>query len=242
MTIIILSKGETKQEKETIMGRGGNNNFLQLQALTLNNESFIQQSLFSEKDQYSSTRNNKEETALIIVDVQHDFLPGGALAVPDGDQVIQPIVKAAATVGHVFASRDWHPENHLSFAKQGGPWPKHCVAGTHGANLHPKIQALVKNENIINKATTTEKDAYSAFNGTKLDEKLKQLGVKKLYVTGLATDYCVKQTVIDACKLGYSVTVLKQACRGVNVNSNDSNQAYQEMEQSGSSFVDNSVK
>jgi nicotinamidase/pyrazinamidase len=224
------------------MGRGGNTNFLQLQAYNL--ELFSQQSLFTDKDYHSkqnsqsAVNTKKPSSALIIVDLQHDFLPGGALAVPDGDQVIDPIVKAAATVDHVFASRDWHPENHSSFTDQGGMWPKHCVAGTKGADLHAKIQELVKAENIINKATTSDKDAYSAFNGTDLDQKLKDTNIKKLYIAGLATDYCVKQTVLDARKLGYLVTVIKQGCRGVNIQENDSKTAYQEMKQAGTDLID----
>src|SRR5512139_60505 len=158
--------------------------------------------------------------ALLIVDVQNDFLPGGALAVAEGDAVIAPLNRCIAAFARnslpVYASRDWHPPDHCSFAAQGGPWPPHCVAGSHGAEFAAAL-ALPADAVIISKATTPQGDAYSAFGGTDLHQRLQAGGIKRLLVGGLATDYCVLNTVKDALALGYGVVVLVRAVRAVDV-------------------------
>lgn len=160
----------------------------------------------------------RDDDALLLVDMQRDFLPGGALAVPEGDEVV-PVLRAcvgkfAAADRPVFASRDWHPRDHCSFVAQGGPWPPHCVADTQGAEIDPGL-ALPVDTTIISKATTVNKDAYSAFEGTDLNARLKRLGVRRLFVGGLATEYCVLNTVRDALKLGYDVVLMQDAIRAI---------------------------
>ena len=177
--------------------------------------------------------------ALILVDLQNDFLPGGALGVPEGDAVI-PILnewarRFAAAELPVFATRDWHPEGHCSFQAQGGPWPPHCLAGSEGAQFGPGLE-LPSGTRIISKAQTVEKDAYSGFQGTELDAELKALGVTRVWVGGLATDYCVRETVLDACKLGYQVILIRDAVRGVDVQAGDSGRALQAMAAAGARF------
>lgn len=174
--------------------------------------------------------------ALIVVDVQNDFLPGGALAVPQGDQVIEPLNRAAvlfeAKELPVFATRDWHPENHCSFKAQGGPWPPHCVAGTRGAEFAPGLR-LPASAVVISKATTPERDAYSGFQGTELAELLRRRGVKRVVVGGLTTDYCVLNTVKDALTQGFQVLLLTDAIRAVDVKPGDGEAARTEMERAG---------
>jgi nicotinamidase/pyrazinamidase len=170
--------------------------------------------------------------ALIIVDVQNDFLPGGALAVPEGDAVIAPLNRVL-DIFHtrglpIFATRDWHPENHCSFHAQGGPWPPHCVAGSDGAQF-PASLALPAFTAIISKATTAEKDAYSGFEDTPLAMQLMMYGTKRVLVGGLATDYCVLNTVKDALKSGFQVVLLTDAARAVNVQPGDGDKALAEM-------------
>jgi nicotinamidase/pyrazinamidase len=173
-----------------------------------------------------------EGDALIVVDVQNDFLPGGALAVPEGDAVIAPLNRVLDIFHHrglpIFATRDWHPENHCSFRAQGGPWPPHCVAGSDGAQF-PDSLALPAFTAIISKATSAEKDAYSGFDGTPLSMQLMMYGTKRVLVAGLATDYCVLNTVKDAVKNGFQVVLLTDAIRAVNVQPGDSDKALAEM-------------
>jgi nicotinamidase/pyrazinamidase len=174
--------------------------------------------------------------ALVIVDVQRDFCPGGALAVPDGDAVVQPLnsyieVFRSANLP-IVATRDWHPPNHISFRERGGLWPPHCVQGTEGAEFHPQLK-LPEETLIISKATQPDLEAYSGFEGTELESLLKSKGVKRLFVGGLATDYCVKMTVLDALKLGFTTFLLEDAIRGVNVNPSDSERAIDEMLSNG---------
>jgi nicotinamidase/pyrazinamidase len=170
--------------------------------------------------------------ALVIVDVQNDFLPGGSLAVPHGDEVVRPIncyLRAFAAKNlPVYATRDWHPERHCSFREQGGPWPPHCVAGTHGAEFAAKMQ-LPSSTVIISKATTVDQDAYSGFQNTTLDQQLRAGHVRRLFVGGLATDYCVLNTVRDALQLGYEVLLLADAVRAVDVHGGDGLIAEEEM-------------
>ena len=172
--------------------------------------------------------------ALIIVDVQIDFCPGGALAVSGGDEIVPTINAWIKTFdGHpIFASRDWHPPNHISFKEQGGPWPAHCVQGTPGAEFHPD---LIINASIIwiEKGQDPDKDAYSAFGGTDLAEQLRKRGIKRLWVGGLATDYCVLNTVIDAIETGFEVHLFSEACRAVNIEPTDGANAIREMRDAG---------
>ncbi len=170
--------------------------------------------------------------ALIVVDVQNDFLPGGALAVPRGDEVIAPLNRVLDlfhTRGlPIFASRDWHPANHCSFRDRGGPWPPHCVADTEGAQFPASLQ-LPAFTAIVSKATSPDKDAYSAFEDTPLAMQLQMYGVKRVLVGGLATDYCVLNTVKDAVRHGFGVVLLTDAIRAVDVQPGDGERALAEM-------------
>lgn len=174
--------------------------------------------------------------ALIVVDVQRDFLPGGALAVRDGDAVVPVLNRYLALAREkrlpVFASRDWHPPNHCSFTSRAGPWPPHCVAGTEGAQFAPGLE-LPQDASVIDKATNEEADAYSAFGGTTLASQLRERGVKRVLVGGLATDYCVLNTVRDALKEGFEVVLLTDAIRAVDVKPGDGVRAEAEMREAG---------
>ncbi len=170
--------------------------------------------------------------ALVIVDLQRDFLPGGALPVPHGDQVV-PVMNSYIRLFRdaglpIVATRDWHPSNHCSFKEQGGLWPPHCVQGTPGAQFAPGLE-LPPDAIVISKASQPQEEAYSGFEGTDLDRRLKALGVKRLFVGGLATDYCVLSTVKDALELGYRVFLLLDAVRSVDVNPGDGERAIEEM-------------
>lgn len=176
------------------------------------------------------------KTALIVVDVQRDFCAGGALAVPDGDAVIPPInalIEKFHSAGRpIFLTRDWHPADHSSFADQGGLWPPHCVADTEGADFHPGLQ-VVDGMTVVSKATERDADAYSGFEGTDLGSQLLAAEIAEVFVCGLATDYCVKATVLDAREAGLVTTVLTDAIRGVDVQAGDSNRALEEMLKAG---------
>jgi len=175
--------------------------------------------------------------AVIVVDVQNDFCPGGALAVPDGDQVIPPLNALLRRANcFIVATRDWHPENHCSFKAHGGPWPVHCVAETWGADFHPALDRS-RLQLIASKATAPNHEAYSGFEGTSLAEILRDRGVRRIVVGGLATDYCVKATALDARREGFEVIVLEDAIRGVEVNPGDSNRAVDEMRQAGCTIL-----
>jgi nicotinamidase/pyrazinamidase len=170
--------------------------------------------------------------ALVIVDVQNDFLPGGSLAVPDGDEVISVIntwIRRFRAAGlPVFATRDWHPADHCSFQEQGGPWPPHCVAGTKGAAFSSEL-TLPPAVGIVSKAMNPEMDAYSDFEDTGFSDQLRELGVRRLFVGGLATDYCVRATVLDALEEGFHVVLLIDAVRAVDVRPGDGDRAWAEM-------------
>jgi nicotinamidase/pyrazinamidase len=177
--------------------------------------------------------------ALVIVDFQNDFTPpDGALAVPDGD-AIAPRVDALARSGGfdlVVATRDWHPPDHGSFAAQGGPWPVHCVQGTIGAELHPELdRALV--DVVVDKGQDPGTEGYSGFEATGLAELLHRRGVDHVTVVGLATDYCVKNTALDALRGGFGVTVDSTAVRGVDVSPGDSELALAELRTAGASIA-----
>ena len=170
--------------------------------------------------------------ALVLVDVQNDFLPGGALAVPRGDEVIEPLnrclAEALARGLPLFATRDWHPAEHCSFRASGGPWPPHCVQGTAGADFAAGLR-LPPTTVVISKGAARDRDAYSGFEGTDLDERLRAAGVRRVVVGGLATDYCVVQTVKDALARGYAVVLLTDAIRAVDVAPEDGRRAEEEM-------------
>jgi nicotinamidase/pyrazinamidase len=174
--------------------------------------------------------------ALIVVDVQRDFLPGGALAVARGDEVVAPLnqaMRAFERAGRpVFASRDWHPADHCSFKARGGPWPPHCVAGTPGAEFAQGLR-LPPSAIVVSKAESPQADSYSAFGGTDLAQQLARRGVRRVYVGGLATDYCVLNTVLDARAAGLEVVVLRDAVRAVEVAPGDGARAIAKMEQAG---------
>jgi len=171
--------------------------------------------------------------ALIVVDVQRDFCPGGALPVPQGDEVVPVITRILALGGWLaVATRDWHPPDHCSFTPQGGVWPVHCVAGTPGAAFHPGLDA-VRVRHVVSKATTKETEAYSGFQGTDLRTWLAQQGIRRIFVCGLATDYCVKATALDGKKAGLDVVVLEDAIRGVEVNPGDCAAAMSHMRAAG---------
>lgn len=174
----------------------------------------------------------RQGDALLIIDVQQDFLPDGRLGVPDGDAVVAPlneqIAHFAAAGLPVFATRDWHPADHCSFKPRNGPWPIHCVAGTAGAGFAGEL-GLPTNTTIVSKATCRDADAYSGFSGTDLHERLQSAGVSRLFVGGLATDYCVLNSVLDALQLGYAVVLLTNAMRAVNVQPDDGERAMAQM-------------
>ena len=171
--------------------------------------------------------------ALIVTDVQRDFLPGGALAIPGGEKVIAPLndyIRRFAAAGNpVFLTRDWHPDNHLSFRGHGGVWPTHCVADTPGGAFSPELQPPLDNKYIISKGTAREFDAYSGFQGTMLLSLLQERGIRRVMVGGLATDYCIKNTVLGALNCGFTVFVLQDACQGVDVNPGDCDRAWEAM-------------
>ncbi len=180
---------------------------------------------------------NPQTDALIVVDVQRDFCPGGALAVPDGDRVVPPINRLLALTDWLtVATRDWHPPDHCSFKAQAGTWPVHCVAGTAGAEFHPALDAG-KVRHVVSKATTRAAEAYSGFQGTDLTEVLRRRGVRRLLVCGLATDYCVKATALDGRGAGFDVIVLTDAVRGVEVQPGDCDRALAEMAAAGIRFA-----
>lgn len=178
--------------------------------------------------------------ALVAVDVQVDFLPGGRLAVPDGDAVVGVLASAAADFAArglpVFATRDWHPVDHCSFAARGGPWPPHCIAGSTGAAFAPGLE-LPAGAEVIDKATGRDRDAYSGFDGTDLAARLRAADVRRVFVGGLATDYCVLHTVLDALREGFAVVVLTDAVRAVEVRPGDGAAALRRMHEAGAQLV-----
>ncbi|WP_369312009.1 bifunctional nicotinamidase/pyrazinamidase [Providencia rettgeri] len=201
------------------------------------------------------------KTALLLVDLQNDFCTGGALAVNESEHVIAVANKAIAVCQQkgiaIIASQDWHPANHLSFASNSGTqvgdigelnglpqvwWPVHCVQNQQGANFHPQLNVHAIQETFT-KGENPQVDSYSAFfdndkvSQTRLHAWLQAQNINQLVVMGIATDYCVKFTVLDALNLGYRVDVLVDGCRGVNLLPNDSERAIQEMQQQGANIV-----
>ncbi len=179
----------------------------------------------------------ESKKALLIVDVQNDFCPGGALAVPEGDKIVPILNKYMMIFSRkkwpIFASRDWHPQETKHFKQFGGLWPEHCIQNTKGAGFHPDLR-LPQETIILSKGMDPDKDSYSAFQavdskGTKFFELLKISGINELFVGGLATDYCVKLSVVDALKFGFKVKLLIDGIKGVNIKSKDSEEAIEEM-------------
>ncbi len=181
------------------------------------------------------------DAALILVDIQNDFCPGGELAVGEGDQIVPAVNRLMPRFPLVISTQDWHPANHISFKERGGPWPPHCVQGTRGAELHSDLNTGTIAHN-FHKASSPDRDAYSGFagkddRGRTLDEVLMSHGVTNLYIVGLATDYCVLETVLDARKHGYEVYAITDAMRAVNVNPSDGEEALRKMRRSGAHLV-----
>ncbi|MBM9514135.1 isochorismatase family protein [Desulfogranum marinum] len=177
-----------------------------------------------------------QSDALLLVDVQNDFLEGGSLAVPDADAILPVLNRYLALFAdrslQIVASRDWHPAEHCSFVENGGQWPPHCVADTPGAAFSQSL-ILPASCYVVSKATTAEHEAYSGFDGTELTSYLQQHRVKRLFIGGLATDYCVLQTVLDALKNGFAVVLLVDAIRAVDVQSGDGARAIAKMIENG---------
>jgi nicotinamidase/pyrazinamidase len=176
--------------------------------------------------------------ALIIVDFQNDFTPGGALAVREGDSIAGRVNELAADPRFelVVATRDWHPPDHGSFTERGGPWPVHCVQDTEGAQLHPSLERE-RVDVVIDKGIDPGTEGYSGFDGTNLGELLKERGIDRVTVVGLATDYCVKNTALDALRQGLEVSVDTEGVRGVDVNEGDSERALDELRSAGASVT-----
>ena len=188
---------------------------------------------------------NEKKKALIVVDVQNDFCPGGSLAVADGDKVVPPLNKLMQEFldrgDPVFKTRDWHSPKTKHFEAYGGVWPVHCVQGTPGAEFHrdllddPRIT-------IISKGIDESADGYSGFDGTYLARLLREEKVEQVWVGGLATDYCVKHTVLDALREGFEVKALADAMRAVNLSPDDGAKAIEEMRAAGAEIVGNERK
>jgi nicotinamidase/pyrazinamidase len=196
------------------------------------------------RDLASYMENNKKK-ALIVVDVQNGFCPGGSLAVAQGDQVVAPLnrlIKEFLDRGEpVVKTRDWHPAETRHFADYGGAWPVHCVQNTPGAEFHADLlhDPRIK---IISKGIDESADGYSGFDGTSLAQILRDQGVEEVWVGGLATDYCVKHTVLDALRLGFEVKALTNAMRAVNLSPNDGAHAIEEMRNAGAEIVSDEKK
>jgi len=183
--------------------------------------------------------NNSRKRALIVVDVQNDFCPGGALPVAHGDEVVAPLnqlIEQFLERGEpVFKSRDWHPPKTKHFAAHGGTWPVHCVQNTRGAEFHPGLLDDM-HIRVVSKGLGDE-DSYSAFDGTDLDLQLRRLGIEELWIGGLATDYCVKNTVLEGLRYGYTVKAIANAMRAVELEPGDSERALEEMRQAGAEIM-----
>jgi nicotinamidase/pyrazinamidase len=176
--------------------------------------------------------------ALLIIDFQNDFTPGGALAVDEGDTIAPRINELAASGDYelVVATRDWHPPDHGSFVENGGPWPVHCVRDTPGAQLHERIDTDLIDA-IIDKGRTGEKEGYSGFEDTDLEDMLRERGVDTVHVAGLALDYCVRATALDAKRAGFNVILHRDATRAVEMNPGDGERAVAELREAGVEVV-----
>ncbi len=179
----------------------------------------------------------KPGDALIIVDVQNDFCPGGALPIEEGDRVV-PVLNEwiAAAVDKalpVYASRDWHPAGHISFDERGGPWPPHCIQDSDGAAFHPDLK-LPATTIKVTKGVRFDQDQNSAFDETGLTEQLRRDGIKRVWIGGLARDVCVLATVLDACRVGFDTRVIMDATRPVTTEGGED--ARKQMESAGASL------
>jgi nicotinamidase/pyrazinamidase len=170
--------------------------------------------------------------ALLVIDFQNDFTPGGPLAVGGGDEIAEPIKRLAGEFDVIVATRDWHPPDHSSFQEQGGPWPVHCVRGTPGAEFHPAMSGIDLDA-VVDVGQGREDQGYSGFERSNLAEILRARGVAEVFVCGLATDYCVRASAIDACKGGFDVTVVEDAIRPVEVEPGDGERALDDMRAAG---------
>jgi nicotinamidase/pyrazinamidase len=174
--------------------------------------------------------------ALLIIDFQNDFTSGGALEVPDGDEIAEPVRRLASHFDVVVATRDWHPPDHASFGTEGGPWPVHCVRGSWGARFHPAMEGL-QLDAVVDVGRGREDEGYSGFEKSNLAQILRDQDVEEVYVCGLATDYCVRASAIDACQEGFDVTVVEDAVRGVEVERGDSERAVADMRRAGAKIA-----
>lgn len=203
----------------------------------------------TEGTQDASTPDDATEkkTALLVIDVQNDFVPGGALAVTEGDQIIPTINQLQSKFDLVVATQDWHPADHSSFISNGpeGIWPDHCVQETSGAEFVDELN-MEKIAQVVRKGTNTAVDSYSGFfdndhnTSTGLNDYLHDNGITDVYIVGLATDYCVKYTALDAITEGFTTTTIIDATRGVEVNPGDVENAIKEMEDAGVAIVESS--
>jgi nicotinamidase/pyrazinamidase len=174
--------------------------------------------------------------ALIVVDVQNDFLPGGALPVAAGNRIFEPLRRIMPLFPYVVATRDWHPRVHPHFEEHGGTWPYHCIQDTPGALFSPKLD-LQHVDEVLSKGIHPHSDGYSAFDATNLDERLRARNVRRVFICGLATDYCVKATAIEAAQHGFETIVLTDAIAAVNLRCTDEAGALREMAQHGVRFA-----
>jgi nicotinamidase/pyrazinamidase len=183
---------------------------------------------------------DQKKQALLVVDVQNDFCPGGTLAVSHGDEVVEPLNKLIDKFldedRPIFKTRDWHPSTTKHFAKYGGVWPVHCVQNTRGAEFHPQLRDDPKIR-VVSKGLG-DTDCYSGFDETDLAQQLHKEGVEEVLIGGLTTDYCVKTTAIDAVKNGFKVKVLKDAIRAVDAQPGDGDRAIEEMRAAGADVVE----
>jgi nicotinamidase/pyrazinamidase len=177
--------------------------------------------------------------ALIVVDVQNDFCPGGALAVRGGDEVVEPLNWLMRQHDLVVATRDWHPPDHSSFEEQGGRWPAHCVQDTRGAELRSGLDERAIDV-VVDKGQAPDEEGYSAFDGTDLAQLLRERDIEEVHIGGLALDYCVKATALDALKAGFPVTVHLNATRPVEVEEGDGERAVEELRRAGVVVIDES--
>ncbi len=178
--------------------------------------------------------------ALIVVDVQRDFCPGGSLAVKNGDEIVPRLNQVISAFGRsgapVFFTRDWHPPHHISFKERGGRWPPHCVQGTPGAEFHPDLQ-VPHGASVISKGDDPNKDAYSGFQGTDLEARLNARGVERVMIGGLATDYCVKESALDAMRAGFGVYLIEDCIMPVDVDPGDGRRALEQLVESGARLI-----
>jgi nicotinamidase/pyrazinamidase len=175
--------------------------------------------------------------SLVVVDVQNDFCAGGALEVPDGDAVVEPINRLMEQFPFIVATRDWHPPDHLSFKQQGGPWPPHCVRDTGGAQLHPKLHSS-QIDAVVDAGREPQDEGYSGFEHTDLERLLRDRGVDTVHVAGLALDYCVKETALDARRAGFDVVLHLGATRAINVHPGDDQRTLEQLRAAGVRVVD----